>query len=256
MTTKTLEAERLNLPWDHFLVDPTEHARNVIDGWRRTEWDAVVRQLLQEFRWVIPSGMEPHWVGPGKAIYWQEQVKREKRFVDNQTGEEIPHVTANVERGHYEGVWVPTGWSPTGPLPANNASQLAHYLNKGLRLRPPVEGVDAEYQREAADLPEVSNEDPVAKYFCHRHEKGSLGFVTWKAYIRHCAASNEPPTETPPSEALERASHFRWYCHLHDVGFNQEKAVGRHYKTETRKPGGRLHPTVEEMRTDKEKRDA
>ena len=250
MTTDLQEAESLQLPWNYFLQknDSSDTAIAMIDGWRRTEWKSIQRLLFQEYRWELPDGLEPHWVRPGKAVYWHDQLVRVRRFVDNKSGNVIPHTVANLEKGHWEADWNPVGGVPTGPLPANNASQLAHYLNKGFRLRPPKKGVAAEMQRESADLPEVVSESlSTAVYFCRRHEKGVLGFSTWDAYLKHCAHNQEAVTEAPPQEVLSRINRFKWYCPLHDIGFNHPNHAQRHYKTERRKPGGQYHPTVEDM---------
>ena len=252
MTTVT---EDLQLSWDYFTRQGegfSEQALRMIDGWRRTEWDSIVRYLLQDYHWEIPEGLEPHWVGPGKARYWQEQTKLERTFVDNETGDPLVHTGENLERGHMEGVWVTIGWEPTGPLPAANAGQVAHYLNKGLRLRPPREGVAAEIWRESADLPEAPSEAPPAPYTCFRHgEKGKMAFANWKAYIKHCTHYNEPPKETPPQEVLERMARFQWYCLNHDIGFNHKAHVTRHFKAEMRRAGRPFHMTVEDMQVQK-----
>lgn len=253
MTTVTAD---LQLPWDYFTRQGegfSEQVLKMIGGWRRAEWDSVVRYLRQDFHWDLPDGLEPHWVAPGKARYWKKQTKYERTFVDNETGETISHTAENLDLGHYVGVWVTVGWEPTGPLPADNAGQVAHYLNKGFRLRPPLEGVVAETWRESADLPEAPSEDLVSPYTCHRHgEKGTLAFANWKAYIKHCSHYNEPPTETPPQEVLERMATFKWYCANHDVGFNHVNHAARHFKAEMRRPGRPFHATVEDMLVKKE----
>jgi hypothetical protein len=142
------------------------------------------------------------------------------------------------------------GWQPTSALPADNASQVAHYLNKGFRFRPPQDGVASEYIRESADLLEESSEDQTAtaKFFCYRHfDKGRIGFATWEAYLRHCSQYVEKPIESPPKEILEHAAQFTWYCPIHNIGFQKANLVRRHYRGESRRQGGQYHPTIEDM---------
>ena len=253
----TISEDAVRLPWDYFLQKlPTKEAVTPqVEGYRSREWKNIRQSLLQNWRWEIPNDLEPHWVGPGTAVYWQEQRVRAWRFVSNETGEEISNTADNQDIGHRKQVWIGENkWEATGPLPAH-AGGLAHYLNKGLRLRPPQEGVAAEILRESADLLEASSENVVPKvmFFCFRHEdRGKIGFSNWGAYLKHCSHYQERATETPPTEVLERAATFTWYCPLHDIGWNKAKSVGQHYKNERRRPGGTYHPTVEDMLVHKE----
>ena len=151
MTTAVAD-KSLVLPWDHFLRQETgkqgyDNLCLHIEVFRRTEWPNVLRDLARQPHgglgqaptyWELPDGLEPHWVSPGKAIYWQEQSVRDRKIV-NTDGQSSVEVT-----------WRNEGWIPAGPFPANNAGQIAHYLSKGLRLRPPVNGVSVEARTEAA----------------------------------------------------------------------------------------------------------
>ena len=253
MTTVIEQDKALPLPWDYFLnkeEGPTATAVEMIAVWRSNEWGEIVRHLLAEYKWVIPDGLEPHWLSPGKAVYWQEQITLERRFVDNISHKEIPHTHTSVDQGHWERTLVSSGWKPTSALPADNASQVAHYLNKGFRLRPPQDGVESEYIRESADLLEAASEDlPTGnKFFCWRHfEKGRIGFETWDGYLRHCDRYAEKPIETPPKEILEHAAAFVWYCPIHNIGFMKLSLAKRHYHGESKKMGGQYHPTVDDM---------
>ena len=253
MTTVIEQEKDLRLPWDYFLNKReglSTAETEMILVWRSNEWNVIVRHLFTDFKWVIPEGLEPHWLSPGKAAYWQEQITLNKKFVDNITEKEILHSNKNVDQGHWVRTNVSSGWKPTSPLPADNASQVAHYLNKGFRFRPPQDGVESEYIRESADLLEVSSEDlpVVAQFVCFRHlEKGKVGFVTWDAYLAHCAKYAEKPIENPPKEILEHAATFMWYCPIHNIGFQKETLVERHYHSESKKAGGQYHPTVDDM---------
>lgn len=253
MTTVTKQDKDLYLPWDHFLNKEnnlTPSSIEMIAVWRSTEWGEIVRHLLKEYKWVIPEGIEPHWTSRGRAVYWQEQIVLDRKFVDNVSENEIPNTAANTDRGHWARVTKSNGWQPTSPLPADNASQVAHYLNKGFRFRPPQNGVASEYIRESADLPEASSEDRPSenKYFCLRHfDKGRIAFVSWDGYLKHCARYGEKPIEAPPADILEHAAQFHWYCPIHNIGFHKLNLVKRHYRGESKKPGGQYHPTVEDM---------
>jgi len=253
MTTVIQQDNDLWLPWDHFLnkeTNLTPSAIEMIAVWRSNEWGEIVRHLLKEYNWVIPEGLEPHWLSRGKAVYWQEQNVLDRRFVDNISNKEIPNIAANIDHGHWERITTSMGWQPTSALPADNASQVAHYLNKGFRFRPPQDGVASEYIRESADLLEESSEDQTAtaKFFCYRHfDKGRIGFATWEAYLRHCSQYVEKPIESPPKEILEHAAQFTWYCPIHNIGFQKANLVRRHYRGESRRQGGQYHPTIEDM---------
>ncbi len=250
----TVVERDLNLPWEHFLEkeSPSENVRRNIDVFRQSDWKSIKRQLVAEYRWNLPEGLEPHWVSPGKAVYWHQQVQRKRTFV-NDEGDPIPFTTDNQDIGHWEITWDDLGWEPTSPLPANNASALAHYLNKGFRLRPPLDGVEAEKQGvEPADLPE-SFEQPDERpiYRCKRHPKGIVEFRSWDGYLKHCVHFKEPPTEKPPQDVLDLMAQWKYFCVLHNVGFNSPAHATRHYKAEMRKGGRAAHPTPDDMLVEK-----
>lgn len=250
------------LPWDHFLIkmiadssddaDPETRARLIdyakrhIDSFRQNEWKPIVRELHKSFNWAIPDGLEPHWTAPGKAIYWQEQIVRKPGLVtgDDGTKQRVMQEVSN-------------GWEPvTSGLPAGNASIIAHYLEKGLRFRPPVNGVPLE-TREAAELPEVSPEPEPPKpapYICRNHfeEQGDIGFATWKGYLRHCDNTNEEITLELPMEVRVRMQEFPYYCVRHDIPFKNWRSATRHRITEMGKRISKGHPSVDDMKTTKD----
>lgn len=248
MTTDEMD---LVLPWDYFLQQEEGYAKKLsaIDGFRHQEWKAIRRELLTDWEWDVPEDLEPHWLEVGKAAYWKQQTERKRVFV-NDAGDEIPNTTENLDAGHWEMRWFGTDWQHTGPLPANNAGVVARYLTKGLRLRPPVEGVAAEQiVRESAALLEAQGPlDDRPTYTCRRHGvDDKRQFRTWDGYIQHCAHFKEVPTEAPPQKTLETMARFRWFCMLHNVGFNHAMHVARHYKAEMRKPGKAAHQTIDDM---------
>lgn len=257
MTTAT--KEDVYLPWDYFFskMTTTEHDKAAVNGYRRAEWKNIWRELRQQYRWDVSVGLEPHWVAPAKAVYWHQRTTYKREFVSNSGEQPITHTVSNLEMGHWARVKVSEGeWIPTGPLPAY-AGAIAHYLEKGFRLRPPQDGVEDAIKRESADLLEASGEQdqPKVIYYCQRHaDKGKMGFINWKAYIQHCDSYGEVPTADPPPEVLAKIKNFHWYCPIHDKGWkeNQRKLAEQHYTSARRKPGGQNHPTVTDMLVNKE----
>lgn len=248
----TTEGVAISLPWDAFLQREAERQgvpperrelflrdlRRHVDAFRQVEWPNILRSLGRDFRWEVPDGLEPHWVAPGKAIYWHRTtVRRVEEIVKD------GHPTRRM-------VEVELGWQPTAPLPANNSSQIDHYTRKGFRLRPPSEGVEAALKSaalsvEAQPEPEVRTN----RFFCDRHHQGIFGFRTWAQYLQHCAHYREPPLETPPAEELERAKGYPYYCFVHGLGFMNEQLAEQHRRIEERRLGKVGHPSVDKMRT-------
>lgn len=245
MSTSTLE----RLPWDTFLereaerrkvpeVGRTEHLRRlrlVIADWKSTEWSAIVRQLNNGYNWQMPEGLEPHWVAPGRAVFWQEQQVRQAISHQDSAGRTYKTMEERSQ-----------GWEPTSPLPANSASVMAAHLKKGLRLRPPDDGVGVELLAGLATPVEEAGE-PSVQYTCQLHSKGDVVFPTWKGYARHCAYYKEQPKALPPTAVTERASEFEYYCYLHDQGWINRKAAERHFRNEVRKPQRGSHISLQEM---------
>lgn len=229
------EADRLRVPAVQ-RESVLQALRRRVDTFRAMEWLNLKQQIRKQTLWDLPESLEPHWVGPGTAILWQEQVRRVR----------VPK--AGPDGTYFVIEEVREGWLPTSPLPFNNAGQIGQWLDLGMRLRPPVDGVSLETLREKGiePLPPVSIE-PVRQFWCKRHEKGPMGFPTWKGYIQHCVRYFEPPTETPPAEVLERAKSFKYYCAFHDRGWNHKNLASRHRNAELRRPGKAVHATLEEM---------
>ena len=254
------------LPWDAYLSYEVDRARETapdqrarllegfrrnIDGFRRNEWPAIQRELRTRFKVELDEALEPHWVQPGKAVYWHEQ---KQRYIQVQ-----PDGARNwVEESR--------GWFPTSPLPADNADKVYHYLAKGFRFRPgdgELHGLPTEQQlREADRAREVSwkaveanykdkleredAEKPAAQNFwCRRHDAGDMAFPTWKAYAQHCRAKLEAVELELPAEEAKRREGFKWYCRPHAAGFNNVRLATRHSKT--RRLLDMKHPTLKEM---------
>lgn len=247
--------EYRELPWDTFLLKDVSkegalskerldaivaQRRANIASFRRIDWPNIRRQLYQApHNWELPEGLEPHWVDAGRAIMWQRLVIRQP--VEKDDGR---RVIDEVDHG-----WQPTG----GGLPLNNASQIAHYLGKGFRLRPPVNGVD-EKAFEAAVPSEVLQAEPKAEkpirlFKCDRHgrRRSAVAFKTWKAYTRHCYTFQESIEEEMPAEVLEIVNQHEYFCQACGKGFKNRTGAYRHMRSEFKKPGKRLHPGVDDM---------
>jgi len=257
MTTAIAEQD-LQLPWDYFLVKDSDEKMNRphIEAFRQNEWPAICRYLLQDFHLDVPVEQEPHWVASGKAMYWQLQTTRRIANVKDDNGNDV---IGNGGQPVREFVEETTGWTPCGPLPANNPSIVAHYLNKGFRFRPPssgdlaVEGGAVEALQEAAASQEVSKverDEKIKKqrtYICLRHSTGKMAFRSWRAYIKHTSYHKEQPTEEPPPSIVARMAKFRFYCFVHDQGFRGERLAKRHIVDELRKGGAATHPTLQDL---------
>ena len=260
MVTEVLERME-RLPWDSFLEEEVsrdarahtvalETARKMIDRFREVDWPNIKRDLgLPPYNWVVPDGLEPHWVAPGRAVFWQEQVIREP--VDRLDGGQMRRVLEDVSRG----------WTRTSGLPANNPSVIAHYLNKGLRFRPPeaemaVETLQALVPSEALQAMDREPEPEVkVEYLCSRHGYKHKRFVTWKGYVAHCSQSREPLEYDPPADILNLMKNYDFVCMIHGKGFTSARHAGRHFKSEMRRPGRSVHPTLEQMKVVRENQD-
>lgn len=223
----TAVREDVYLAWDAFLG---ERERRHVEAYRRNQWPNIRREYtnLAKRPVALPDGLEPHWVAPGKAVYWQLQV------------------TLRQPEG------TPEQWLPTAPLPASTASVIARYLGKGLRLRPPVEGVAVETLQAA--VPAEALQEPAIEerptFKCTDHGMDNYVYTTWRAYVRHCIAHREPPDMgQAPKHILERLMAHPYYCWLHNAGFNSRRVAERHMRGELRKPGRAVHPTLDQMQT-------
>jgi len=227
-----------HISWDAFLEKAD---RLAVESFRELEWPNIKRELGQApFNTRLAEGLEPHWVRSGKAVYWQPVILRKRMEETSEDG----RMYRSIKEVH-------EGWQPTlGGLPANNATQIANYLKKGFRLRPPQDGVDVEMLEAAVPSEALQAEPPAPaerKFICYRHGWGQKVFKTWKAYRNHCLYYNEGIEEEIPPEVMERMGRFKYYCVLHDKGFDSKKLTDTHYSIETRRPGSLYHPTVEEM---------
>ena len=242
-----LQDRTSRLPWDNFVPDEADSNVHLhIDRFRESEWPNIVRELAKEpYNIVLPEGLEPHWVAPGKAVYWselivREVVEKEEYGISKRVIEDVSH-----------------GWFPVGEehgLPANNASTIAHYLNKGFRLRPPEAGVSDEtlqstFTAEALELiDQEPEEEETVEYVCRRHNNRTRRFKSWKTYVAHCAQYREGIEADIPEEVTVKMQEFSYFCLLHNKGFTNNKSAWRHMKSELRRQGKAAHPSVEQMK--------
>jgi hypothetical protein len=219
------------LRWDSFIDDDSGNKRKV-DIFRKTEWRQIKLNARRENNLIL--SIEPHWVTPGMAVYWQQTETMKGVPAHREDGSERPH-TALVSLDETR------QWVQTGPLPAGNNSHLAYYLQvRGFRLRPPdIESVEAPVGSQ------VEAEASPPAYVCGNHHR-SMGFATWDAYLAHCTRYGEHPAGMP-AEIAERAQEFIYYCVLHDTGMNNHRAADHHYRYFNRRERARRHPTPEQM---------
>lgn len=165
-------------------------------------------------------------------MYWQEQTKYAGKRVPRRDGRTMVDRMVETERS----------WQSVGPLPAGDADRIAHYLkDRGFRLRPD------RVVRESAVAEETAvAEAPAAQrpYRCERHAR-PVAFTTWRQYVEHCRFYKED-LQNVPAEVRERAKEFRYYCPLHDEGFQMERLAKRHVSM-YRIAKGLPHPTLAEM---------
>jgi len=225
MTTATADT----LTWDSFLTWEADRLKGMseerrrgflvalrenVEAFRSANWNGIKRGLEQDYKKV--ARVEPHWTGPGTALYWQEQVFRERKM-----GPDGPYIEETRQ-----------GWKVTGPFPADNPSQINHYLEKGFRLRPPEFGVDVE-AFESAVPPEVTQdeqEDPAFR--CRYHIDGVRSFANWKGYLQHCDRYGEVPDQKPPPDVQKMVRKARYACPVHWSRYPSKKAAVHHLKTQ------------------------
>jgi hypothetical protein len=239
----TVVAERTE--WDTFLIEDVERQhklpehreaallsrRRHIEGFRVTQWRSIKDQLQRKYLWVLL--VEPHWTAPGAAVFWQRQTVR---------------VRGRGPDGRPAIIEEETGWAPTAPFPANNASQIAQRLEKGLLLRCPDEGTSVEKLQHAEPAVAVQDEVEPDQFFCDRHGGDFYGFKTWKAYCVHCVHWREDIDKKQLPANFEMGEHH-WYCFLHRVGWkkNNERGALQHLVKHPRMRGERMDLTVLEI---------
>jgi len=203
-------------------IDPEALAR-----FRQTGWANIRRELRDAFGVAEADLSEPEWEVPGQAYFWQESTLRQ--VVEGPKGREWKET--------------PTGWERIGPLTCDSAGQVASYLQRGLRFRPPTG--DSESVDEASET-RLAASAPSRTFVCKHGagDKDNRLFPTWKGYLRHCVHFNEPLQEKPPDEVLEMAAGYKWFCFLHDVGFNesQHRAMEQHMRIRKIQAAG--HPAL------------
>ena len=255
------ERSEVTLPWDCFIkselvgrnpyLDDDDaklesafaRERSSIEHWKATGWAYIVKEL-KEFSFVISEDIEPHWVSPARAVLWQRQTTR-KREVS--------------EKGKVKFVYETTGGSPTKGQPIGNASQLAYYFRKGLRLRPPRDGV--EDVRHLQDIEATSPSEPLevkepAKYLDDRLPTGTIGFDTWKGYLRHCERHKLTPEHEPPDEIKRTMLNYEYFDVLRNKGFVNRKSAYLHAKDIQRKTGMKAEVLLKSFKVQYDKKDS
>lgn len=219
--------------WRHFLDEAVasmseadaRFLETAVNNFRNKEWPEIQHALRKRYRIGVYPNCEPHWVSPGKAIYW-----RQVQGISRSNSDSAP------------------AWTGTPPLPSNNAAQVHHYLQKGFHLRPPQNGVEVTYEVvESADSPEAAPEREPRPFKCERHGTSQYLFATWKAYIAHCNRFYEAPEAAIPDEVVSRLSSFPYACFQHNMGIKNKRLATHHVREYTKRPG-MGHASVEQMR--------
>ena len=237
------------LPWHLFLDQESDKSGTSkesvfrhIDAFREIEWPNMKRELIKTYNREMPSDLEPHWVEPGRAVFWRRTVSRNTVRYTDENGR---------ERSKLEDV--DSGWYPTSGLSVGNASQLNQYLEKGFRLRPPS-GVDVEIVKSAVPsgafemvMSEQEEEQPAERYECHRHGFKTRSFYNWKTYIKHCDHFREEAEYQIPDYVMERVADSTYYCFQHNKSFPTYRSAVHHVKDAQGRPGAPKHAPATAM---------
>ena len=237
------------LPWHLFLDQESDKsgtskasAFRHIEVFREIEWPNMKRELMKTYNREMPSDLEPHWVEPGRAVFWRRMISRNAVRYTDESGR---------ERSKLEDV--DNGWHPTSGMSVGNASQLNQYLEKGFRLRPPS-GVDVEIMKSAVPsgafemvMSEQEEDQPVEKYECHRHGFKNRSFYNWKTYIKHCGRFREETEYEVPDYVMDRVAESKYYCFQHNKSFPTYRAAVQHVKDAQRQPGALKHAPATAM---------
>ena len=194
-----------------------DELRRHIAQYRQENWRQIRHHLAVEYKLLVPEDLEPHWTEPGNAVYWEQQATWSRKDEQPKRGGEWEEKVGD--------------WVPTGPFPANNASQIAQRLEKGLRLRPPGMGLSVETLE--TDLPpETPSAEPEKnfRFHCARHRYGEFHFETWKQYRHHCKYHAEPLEHKFPGGMHKRIRKFEFYCGLHNLGTQDERSMQQHIR--------------------------
>ena len=235
-------------PWDYFLEKQIDdrgfedeesrqrfarNRREHIRPFREDNWPQIQRELKKHHGYVVAPDEEPHWVdAAGTAMYWMEDV-----------GSTVVTDADGVSRLQEHN----NGFRPIEG-PANNASQIATRLKKGLRLRPDVPHQESEAGREENKERVVElTDDDTAQYWCYRHGINHYGFKTWSAYLSHCRRSMEMIEHDAPDDVVEVRLKFPYYCIPCDKGFSNQTLAERHLFDEQQGPAKFLHPSTEQL---------
>lgn len=245
------------IAWDAFLerevsaraVTDTDgielQLRQHISRFREVEWPNIRRELGKP-PYGIAVDVEPHWVDSGRAVLWQEQILRQP--VEKSDNGRTFRVFEDVNHG----------WQPTGPggLSANNASVLAHYLEKGLRLRPPSDEVEAGVLETAVPADALQGADDqeqeAPQFSCFNHEgRGPRRFKTWKSYTRHCDGESEQVDVLQmPDEVVSSIIKQEFACPYHPSvsGFKNERGAKSHIAAKHTTSRGRRTLTLDKLK--------
>ena len=213
--------------WDFYLDDDSP-AREHVERYREMEWPHMRKELRHDLGYMLGVGQEPHWVESGRSVLFH-------RVIISDYGRETDH-----------------GWQATNPLPTGNAIQLLNYLRKGFRLRASVDPLVDVETSETAEFAE--GDDYTNAPYVVPGKKADRKFINWDAYRMYCQTRGVPLKYEPPKEVMERMKQFKYFCLVHDHGFDFKRAAQNHrayYVAPPPRGRGQNHTTVEEMEVKK-----
>ena len=191
-----------------------------IEAFVNNEWKDMKRHIRLDFLWELL--VEPLWVDVGHAMFFQKQVihQRIPRLETPENGGSPVVTKIQVKDNELD-------WKITGPFPCGTASQVAKYLEKGLLLRHPSEGKSVEKLETAESAGAVRDKTPAKHPYACIHGNDRYSQPSWKAYIRHCQKyGHSIGSYAPPEEVKERAARYKWFCILHNIGFESKNKRG------------------------------
>lgn len=189
----------------------------VLRHFRHTTWLNMRRELEKTHGTAAEDLREPEWDGPGEAYFWHQSIRK--------------RIEGEGQDRHWEDS--KGEWTRVGPLRCENPAQVAGYLERGLRFRPPGWSSNDELESvDDASEPSLAAPAPSRTFECSHGKNDVRRFATWKGYLRHCERYEELPREEIPDEVKAHAKKYEWFCFIHGSGFqpHQQRQMEQHMR--------------------------
>ena len=95
-----------------------------------------------------------------------------------------------------------------------------------------------------------------AKYLDDRLPSGTVGFDTWKGYLRHCERHRLIPEHDPPDSIKRTMFNYEYFDIMRNKGFKNRKAAYLHAKDIQRKTGMKAEALLKSFKVDYNKNDS